>query len=91
MVIEDWEGPDEKVDIVLVAHSMYYMSGPRSKILDRFLSWIKPTGMVVILLEDVNFITHTSKCDTWKIKNQMYFLFILCNNIIRYKFAHFYN
>ena len=55
-VAQLWKGPEHRVDVILVFHSLYYVDKPgRLDLLGKCLnSWLKPGGtMFVMMLKDV--------------------------------------
>ena len=54
--VQDWEGPEERVDVVLMFHCLYFDDKERIEVLRRCMrDWLKPGGrLYVMMLKDVN-------------------------------------
>ena len=46
--MEEWEGPGEKVDLILLSHVVYYIKDVKS-LFSKMLSWLQPKGNFFIL------------------------------------------
>ena len=51
--LESWSGPDTPVDMIMASQMLYYVNKPRDAI-TRLLEWLRPGGLLVIILGDEN-------------------------------------
>ena len=50
-LVEEWDGPPEKVDLIVLSHVMYYIEDVGA-LLSNMLSWLNPTGRILMFTND---------------------------------------
>ncbi len=50
-LVEEWDGPPEKVDLIVLSHVLYYIENVGA-LLSKMLSWLNPTGRILMFNTD---------------------------------------
>ncbi len=50
-IVQDYEGPTQKVDLIILSHVIYHFSDRCKEELERIMSWLSPGGHLAVVLD----------------------------------------